>query len=164
MKTNKNRLISIFTICILIGLSNKIYSQKADIWSGNFIIKSSNSKPIDSIKIRKAMDANKDDVARKYESDLSRWKITSQNNNHEDEIIVRRFLFDIENQNNEYEQFGWTEMYLKGEIKCIDTGVFFVCQTKPNSKVKTNDDSFFTKTGIFGIRLHYGLFELEKYN
>ena len=96
------------------------------------------------------------------ESDLSRWKLTSKTDNYGDEVIARRFLFDTEDEENEYEEFGWTELYLKEEMKCLDAGHFFICQTKPNSTVKIEDESFFTKTGIFGIRLHYGLFELEK--
>jgi len=164
MKSNKNLLNSFFLIIALIGISNKTYAQKEDVWSGNYIIKSPKSKAIDTIKIQKTADINKEDVASRFESDLSRWIIASKNENYENEIIARRFLFDLENDENEYEQFGWIELYLKGEMKCIDAGHLFICKTKPNSVVKYGDESFFTKTGLFGIRLHYGLFELEKYN
>ncbi|MFD2562892.1 phosphate ABC transporter permease [Aquimarina rubra] len=161
MKTNQINIL--FLTIILFGLYNTIYSQNMDTWSGNFILKSSKSETIDSIRIRRTSDVNKDDVAGRFESDVSRWKITSKNDNYQNEVIARRFLFDIENDENEYEQFDWTEMYLKREIECLDAGHFFICQTKPNSNVKIENESFFTKTGIFGIRLHYGLFELEKY-
>ncbi len=164
MKINKNLLNSLFLIITLTGFSNKAYSQETDVWSGNFILKLPKSKLIDSIKIEKIIDANKEDLASKFEFDLSRWKITSKNGNYENKIIARRFLFDVKNNENEYEQFGWTELYLKGKIKCINAGHFFICQTKSNSKVKIKNESFFTKTGLFGIRLHYGLFELEKYD
>lgn len=162
MKTNL--LKTIFLIITLFGLSNEAYSQNIDVWSGNYILRTSESKLIDSIRIKKANDVNKDDVASRFESDLSRWIIASKNDNYEDEIIARRFLFDTENGENEYEEFGWTDMYLKEEIVCIDTGHFFICKTKPNSNVNIKNESFFTKTGLFGLRLHYGLFELEKYN
>ncbi|MDO6759911.1 phosphate ABC transporter permease [Tamlana sp. 2_MG-2023] len=153
----------LFLIIVLLGGSNAVVSQNKAIWSGNYVLKSSKAEAIDSIRIRKAKDANKDDLASRFESDLSRWKIASKNDNYEDELIARRFLFDIESYRNEYEQFGWTTMHSKGEIECIDAGHFFMCQTTPNSQVKIDDEAFFTKTGVFGIRLHYGLFELEKY-
>ncbi|WP_299242899.1 phosphate ABC transporter permease [uncultured Aquimarina sp.] len=161
MKTNL--INTLFLTITLFGLYNTVYSQNTDTWSGNFILKSSKSEIIDSIRIRRTNDVNKDDIASRFESDLSRWKITSKNDNYQNEIIARRFLFDIENGENEYEQFDWIEMYLKREIECIDAGHFFICQTKPNNTIKIANESFFTKTGIFGIRLHYGVFELEKY-
>ncbi|MFV0541491.1 MAG: phosphate ABC transporter permease [Aestuariibaculum sp.] len=153
------------SVVFLIGISNQLYSQNTDIWSGNYILKSMDLTPIDTIKIVKIQDVNKDDVASRYESDLNRWAILSKADNYEDKIKARRFLYDLSEDENEYEQFGWTQMYLKGEIKCLDAGHLFICQTQPNTTVKfSKDESFFTKTGIFGVRLHYGLFIMEKYS
>ena len=154
----------LFFIVVLLGFFNNTYSQEKDIWSGKYIIKSSESITIDSIKIEKIADLQKDDVAARFESDLKRWKITSKSDNYEDESIVRRFIYNPEDEENEYEEFGWTKLYLKKEMKCMDAGHFFMCQTKPNNTIKIDGESFTTKTGFFGIRLHYGLFELEKYN
>lgn len=151
-------------VLFLIGLTDSVDAQEPDMWSGNFIVKSSASIPVDTIIIQKITDANKEGVASEVESGLQGWMLSSKQDNYEDKIIARPFLFDEQNDKNEYEQFGWTELYLKGEMSCIDAGHLFICQTKQNSQVQLGDDaSFFTKTGIFGIRLHYGLFELERF-
>ena len=136
------------------------YSQDKDIWSGEYILKSIESIPTDTIKIKKIPNLSKEDVAGRFESDLKRWEIYSEND--DDKVSLRRFLFDQQDDENEYEEFGWTALHVKGKMECIDAGHFFICQTTPNSQVTIDDYSFFTETGVFGIRLHYGLFQLEK--
>lgn len=45
----------------------------------------------------------------------------------------------------------------------ILTGHFFICSTTPNTWANLGEkEKYFTKTGIFGIRLHFGAFELRK--
>jgi len=155
--------VKFFLVVIVVaGFSGELYAQEIDIWSGTYIFHYPDSEAVDSIKIEKINDLHIDDVAARYESDLSRWEISSKSDNYEDKVIVRRFLCDIENDENEYEEFGWTALHLKGEMNCLDAGHFFICSTTPNSTIMIGEESFFTKTGIFGIRLHYGLFELEK--
>jgi len=153
-----------FLIVVVIGCIHETSAQEIDIWAGTYILKFPDSETIDSIKIEKTNDLNKEDVAGKYQSDLNRWELSSKSDNYEDKVIARRFLFDIEDDRNEYEEFGWTEMHSKGEMNCLDAGHFFICSTKSNSTVSIGKESFFSKTGLFGIRLHYGLFELEKYD
>lgn len=155
-------LRNFFFVIIAIGFLNKTYSQEVDIWSGNYVVRSSESVPMDTMRIQKTSDINKEDVASRYESDLSRWEISSKSDSYEDKVLVRRFLFDLEDDENEYEEFGWTELHLNKEMNCLDAGHFFICRTKPNSEIAIGDEFFFTETGLFGIRLHYGLFELEK--
>ena len=45
----------------------------------------------------------------------------------------------------------------------FDGGHFFICKTDPNSNVELKGDKpFKTKSGVFGIWLHYGLVTLKK--
>jgi len=92
MNINRKLTKRLFIIVILLGFFNNTYSQEKDIWSGKYIIKSSESIAIDSINIEKIADLKKDDVAARFESDLKRWKITSKSDNYEDEVVVRRFI------------------------------------------------------------------------
>ena len=41
---------------------------------------------------------------------MKRWKINSKSNLKDDPIILRRFLFDLKDSNNEYEEFNWTKI------------------------------------------------------
>jgi len=147
-------------LLVLVGLSCKTFAQETDVWSGDYLLKSSKAVVLDSMQIKKADDARPEDLASKYHTDLNRWMLISKS---QDTIKARRFLYNIEKKQNEYEQFGWTDLYVKGNMKCLDAKHFFICQTRPNTKVTLSDEeSFFTETGLFGIRLHYGLFNLEK--
>lgn len=156
------------TVCLkiifilIVGLF-KVSSQNTDIWSGTYVVKSNNEIVIDTIQIKKVDDVKAEDVAGRFESDLKRWVLTSQKGKTGNKIEIRRFLFNVEDEENEYKQFGWTALYKKGEMKCIDGGHLFICKTKPNTKVNlSNEESFFTKTGIFGVRLHFGLLRLKR--
>ena len=52
-----------------------------------------------------------------------------------------------------------------GKMNCIDGGHFFICQSEPETLVKFGkEESYFSKTGIFGIWLHKGLFNLNRIN
>jgi len=74
---------------------------------------------------------------------------------------VRRFLFKP--NNDEYKEFGWTDLHKAGKMNCIDGGHFFICKTEANTTVDLKGDkAFLTKTGVFGIWLHHGLVTLKK--
>ena len=154
-------------ISIFIGLINVAYTQqksKPDIWSGTYVMRSYNSNATagDTLIIEKTADASADKIPDKYKSDLTRWTVTSKKNTTADQI-VRRFLFDAEENENQYKEFGWTDLYKSGKIECIDGGLFFICQTTPNTVVKFNkEESYSTKTGMLAVWLHHGLFELER--
>ena len=166
IKTNLMKILLLFFA--ITGLSCTSCAQKnskADIWSGTYVLRSSNGNSgataIDTLVIEQADKAD-DKIPVKYKSDLSRWTLTAKKDT-KDKVTIRRFLFDLENEENEYDQFGWTDLHVKGKMNCIDGGHFFICQTEPNTTVKFNkEESFFTKTGILAIWLHHGLFELEK--
>lgn len=163
-----NQPFSRYLVFTLLVFFTMAHAQEKDIWTGQY-----SAKPLkndlavlentDTLIIEKTTDANRDAVAGKYESDLLRWTLFSKKEGNHDKIEVRRFLYDLENDENEYDEFGWTDLHANGKMECLDGGHFFICQTQPNTLVKfSKEESFVTKTGIFGIWLHFGLVELEK--
>lgn len=160
---------NIFLFFAFISLCNVSYAQKKiqnDIWSGSYVINSVNNKSLktsDTLVIAKTADADPKEIAARYESDLLRWMMTSTKGGDKEEKIIRRFLFDPENKNDGYEEFDWTDLHKTGKMNCIDGGHFFICQTEPNTEVKFGkEEKIITKTGVFGVWLHYGLVELQK--
>lgn len=158
----KNYLCILF---ILMGISQGLGQKNEDLWSGKYeliITQNGKTQVADTIIIKKIDDAKAEKLTLRYRSDLARWSITSVKEPNEKEEL-RRFLFDLKNKRNEYEDFGWTALHQKGKMNCVDAVHFFICQTMPNTEVLFRDEEkYFTKTGIFGIRLHYGAFELKK--
>lgn len=159
----------IFFLFILIASWDMASAQKKtndDIWSGSYKVGSVNNKEltnVDTLIITKIEDADPKELAARYESDLERWTLVSKKGGRKDQQIVRRFLFDEEDKEDAYKEFGWTDLHKNGKMSCIDGGHFFICQTEPNTKVKlSKEEEFLTKTGVFGIWLHYGLVELQK--
>jgi len=165
MKKSKLLLVLIFFCCsFLFKAQNK---SQTDIWSGNYAVYSveDDKTVLDTLIIKKAKDVKPEDIASRFEFDLKRWTVISKKDNGKDSKVIRRFIFNPEDKDNEYEQFGWTKLYQEEKISCIDGGHFFICQTKPNTTVDfQKEGTFFTKTGFFGIWLHFGLVELKKLN
>jgi len=156
---------------ILIGISSFLSAQKKtekDIWPGTYFVNETNKEgtqttTTDTLVIARIPDADPDKIPAKEESDLARWSMTSKRDGGKDKISVKRFLFDVKNNKDAYKEFGWTDLHKKGKINCIDGGHFFICQTLPNTTVTFGkDEKYFTKTGVFGIWLHYGVVELQK--
>ena len=134
-------------------------------WSGRYKIESYGNNKIDSLNIQygiieKTSNAKVEDIVSKYETDLVRWNMITQTSSQNDSILLRRFL--INEEYNEYEEFGWTELYNTGKMECLDGGHFFLCNTTVGSKVNIGEEEFIATTGIFGIVLHKGLFEFTK--
>lgn len=163
-----------YLLCLLILSCNGMLAQEAfahssennaqDHWSGRYRLEIKNGDSVIDqlpiyVVIRQIEDIHPEDVTYKYRSDLKRWVIMTEGT--DDEVIIRRFLFDHEEEENGYEEFGWTKLHEDGKMECIDAGHFFICKTTPNTTVNFGDDeTAFTESGIFGIRLHLGLFEL----
>ncbi|MEM8764271.1 MAG: hypothetical protein AAGD88_10695 [Bacteroidota bacterium] len=164
MKVDKLFLKNICQIIVLIGLCNLGYTQKKDIWSGNYVLRSSEGAPIDTLMIKNAADLSRMTMPSSQALSPGYWRISSQRDHHKEEIAAIPFLFKIENNENDYEQFGWTVLHVEGKMDCIDAGHLFICKTEKNSQITIQEETFFTTTGIFGIRLHYGLFELKRLN
>lgn len=162
----KNSIVLLF---LLIGLYNSAIAQgkaQLDIWTGKYIVLTNDNdslKIIDTLTIEKIADVNPKELADKYKSDLARWTMTSSQEKNKEKNVVRRFLFDPNDDRDEYKEFGWTDLHKTGKMNCIDGGHFFICQTVANSDVKFGqNENHLTNTGIFGIWLHYGVVELKK--
>jgi len=156
-------------VFIVTGLVSSLSAQKntkTDIWSGSYgtyAINDSLMKASDTLIIERVADAKADDVAGRYQSDLARWTIMSAKDEKKYKKEVHRFLFAPEDNENQYKEFGWTELHRNGKMNCIDGNHFFICQTEPKTKILFNGkDEFYTRTGIFGIWLHYGMVDLKK--
>ncbi|MNY18567.1 hypothetical protein D3C86_1519550 [compost metagenome] len=115
----------------------------------------------DTLIISRSKDLKPEDVPAKLEADLARWTVGSKRDAKKEDILVRRFLQNDED--DEYKELGWTGLHKAGKMNCIDGGHFFICKTDPNSTVELKGDKpFKTESGIFGIWLHYGLVTLKK--
>jgi hypothetical protein len=137
----------------------------ADVWSGTYRMEpgsKDNARPISTAiyTISKAPTLDAKNVAGRYESDLVRWTMRLQYSGKNDSSTLRRFVANKDL--NEYEEFGWKEMHIAQKIECMDGGNFFFCKTAPNSTVRVGNEAFTTVSGIFGILLHAGVFELYK--
>jgi tetratricopeptide (TPR) repeat protein len=139
---------------------------EVDTWSGRYRMESGskdNREPIPTtvFEITKIADLGEKDVAGRYESDLARWQMRVEEDGAKQSKPIRRFI--LSDDFNEYEGFGWTQLYLQNKIECMDAGNFFFCKAEPNSNIKFNkNESYTTKSGIFGILLHAGVFEMVK--
>jgi tetratricopeptide (TPR) repeat protein len=139
--------------------------SEADFWSGTYRMQpgsQANARPIpvSVFKISKLADLSSSAVAARYESDLARWQLTTVASDSE-QVGLRRFV--LNDDFDEYKQFGWTSLYLQNKMECMDGGRFFFCKTKPLSTVVfSNTESYVSKTGYFGILLHAGVFDLVK--
>lgn len=154
-------------ITLLLSLLTSFANAQTDIWSGSYAVfpDKDATEAIDTMIIEAAPDLKPEDVAARYESDLKRWTVSSKIEKPDDFEFIRWFLFNPEEGNDEYAQFGWTELHKSGKMNCADGGHFFICQTTPNTTVTfSSEESVLTKTGIFGIWLHYGYVVLQKLN
>jgi hypothetical protein len=160
---NKLFFILLITLCEMSYAQQK---KQPDLWTGSYLLHPKNGDTTtnaDTLVIVKTADANPKDIPAKYESDLARWALTSKKEGDKEKKIVRRFLFDVENDEDAYKEFGWTDLHKSGKMNCIDGGHFFICQTEPNTTVRFNkEETYLTETGVFGIWLHYGVVELQK--
>lgn len=163
------RIFLLFTF-ILLSCLFPLKAQnisETDIWSGSYAVYSmkENKTVLDTLVIAKTKDKKPEDVAARFEFDLRRWTISSKKDKKGDTKEIRRFICNPDDRDDEYKEFGWTKLYQEGKMKCIDGGNFFICQTKPNTTVNfLKEESFLTKTGFFGVWLHFGLVELKKLN
>ncbi|MCA8299681.1 hypothetical protein LGN19_38485 [Burkholderia sp. AU30198] len=139
----------------------------ADRWSGTYALfpwdqdsQHFVDRAVDTLTIEKANDADAARLPSMYGSDLSRWSLSSHADEAHQKQSLRRFLADDET--DEYREFRWSSLHAQGKIECIDGGNFFICQTAPDRVVDVWDMKFRTTSGIFGVVLHGGLFELRR--
>ena len=65
---------------------------------------------------------------------------------------------------DDYKDMGWVQQRAAGQIACLESGAFmFLCRAQPGATVsfgRNNDEQLTSKTGLFGVVLHQGSFEL----
>ena len=132
-----------------------------DGWSGQYGLQwVSVSQAGSRLVLAKAPDADPGKLVEKYQSDLARWTLADVRTPTQT-VSLRRFLAA------EYEDLGWAALHAEGRIECLDASRMFVCMTTPGTTVKIGRDgprqeSLLASTGVFGIVLHAGAFELKK--
>jgi tetratricopeptide (TPR) repeat protein len=158
--------IAVIDVKRLVKAQRYLAIPEVDAWSGRYRMETGskdNAQPIEKAvyEISKLPDLREKDVTGRYQSDLARWRMSLDVDGKKESTSIRRFLAN--DDLNEYEQFGWKGLYMQNKIECMDAGHFFFCKTEPNTKVTFSDKEFYvTKSGIFGILLHAGVFELYR--
>ena len=118
------------------------------------------SLPPSRLVLAKAPDADPTKLAGKYQADLVRWTVADAAT-PSDTASLRRFLVE------EYVEWGWADLHAAGKIECLDASRMFICSAAPGSNVKfgpagPSQETLTARTGVFGIALHAGAFELNK--
>jgi hypothetical protein len=159
------KLRAVVFIGILMSLYSAVISaeDEIDVWSGIYRLKAINPESEGGsmkILIVKSPDADPDKVADKSKSNLARWEFaTGRAKQGSEPIIARRFFAD------EYQQFNWFDLHKSNQMDCLDAGRIFICKTTPNTKVnldKEGKKTIFAESGMFGVALLEGSFELFK--
>lgn len=154
-------------LCALVGAHAAGPAKTADAWSGRYHLQMVEgarvpARPDTLVVIAPAAPADTARLVDKYHVDLRRWSLAVTSNEDPDEKVeLRRFLRE------EYEEWDWTQLYDAGKIECMDGGRMFMCQVSPGTKVAfgpagPRQEHLLARTGLFGIALHAGAFELNK--
>jgi hypothetical protein len=145
------------------GTPTAITTHKSNTWDGHYRLTWMEDSPAaeggasdEELSITRTPDADPAEVDEKLKTDLARWTLSSD----EDDIgELRRFL------PTEYEEWGWTSLYTTGAIECLVSSHFFVCRVEPGTTVifeGSVQEKILARTGLFGVALHAGGFELTK--
>jgi hypothetical protein len=133
-----------------------------DLWSGRYALSwvAAPSRPANALEISRAPDANPADLVESYRQDLARWALTDPRE-PAGKARLKRFIDD------EYREWGWSQMHAAGAIQCLHASRLFICRTAPGTTVKfgptgPQQEELVASTGLFGIALHSGAFELKK--
>jgi hypothetical protein len=154
------RLVACLACTFSVGLAAAT-APLGDNWSGHYGLQwVSISQAGSRLVLAKAPDADPEKLVEKYQSDLARWTLADVQTPTQT-VSLRRFLAA------EYEGLGWAALHAAGQIECLDASRMFVCRTRPGTTVKIGRDgpsqeSLLAGTGVFGIVLHAGAFELKK--
>jgi hypothetical protein len=113
-----------------------------------------------TLVVAKAADADPANLVERYRADLSRWTLREATGSEQGRSL-RRFV------ERDYEGVGWSALHAAGSIECLDGGHLFVCRTQPGTTVALGPEgpkreTLIAQTGVFGIVLHAGAFELKK--
>jgi len=133
-------------------------SSKTDLWSGTYALRfvaEDGSTPVEnSLGII---------IIERSKSDPGYW-ISFAEKSTTDGATIEELSFGLDGEEDDYEEFGWTELHRDGKMNCIsiEKRHAFIFQTQPNTTVRLREGSFFSRTGIFGVQVHAGLFEFER--
>jgi len=136
-------------------------AQAEEAWSGAYRLEWIDAgKTGAEMRIAPAPDADPAKLVEKYRADLTRWTI-SQPVSGQKGATLRRFL------SSQYEAFGWGDLREAARIECLDANRLFVCRTDPGTTIsfgpdRPNRETLVARTGVFGVILHAGAFELKK--
>ena len=114
----------------------------------------------ETLVFARAVDADPAKTVERYRADLTRWTVRDAAGGEEGRPL-RRFV------ERDYEGLGWNALHVAGSIDCLDGGHLFVCRTQPGTTVAfgpegSKRETLLAQTGVFGIVLHAGAFELKK--
>ncbi len=143
--------IRIFLYFFLL-VSLPAFGQKINTWEGTYALKA-----FDENKKLQTMDT----LVIRYRTD-SGFEAVSVSDPDEEPVSLQPFKYEPDEGADEYEEFGWTQRFLQHEIKCLSAGHFLICKTIRHTTVDFgNGEKINSRKGIFGIRLHFGLFYLD---
>lgn len=120
----------------------------------------STAAPPEQVVVAKAADADLAKVAERDGVDPARWTL-GEASGADRSPPLRRFVA------RDYQGLGWNALHAAGAIECLDGGHLFLCRTQPGTAVAFGPegpqrDTLIARTGVFGIVLHAGAFELKK--
>ena len=146
----------------LVPFNASLATQQDDVWSGLYRLEwvGGQERQGADVRIEQAPNADPTELVEKYRSDLTRWTMLQVDAPRE-RTTLRRFL------PAEYEGWGWDDLPKDMRIECLDASRMFVCKTAPGTTIsfgpdRPNRETLVAKTGIFGVVLHAGAFELKK--
>ena len=161
------RLVVCLACAVTLGLGAGTVSAAGaatdgDGWSGLYSLDWVPGVPLPDARLVlvKAPDADPAKLVEKLQSDLARWTLADPEA-PKDTVSLRRFLPE------EYAEWGWAGLKSAGRIECLDSARMFICRTTPGTVVKfgpegPSQEMLLARTGVFGIALHAGAFELKK--
>ncbi|WP_219216622.1 hypothetical protein [Variovorax boronicumulans] len=163
------RRLAVVMLCA-IGASASAGAAERDAWSGLYRhewvadTQAARERPgagPSQLTIARAPDADPARLAERYQADLARWTLADGSGGGEKSEPLRRFL------PRDYGEWGWTALHEAGRMECLDGGHLFICKTAPDTTVAfgpegPRQETLRVKTGVFGIALHAGAFELKK--
>ena len=146
----------------LVPFGASLAAQDDDRWSGLYRLEwvGAEGRPGADMRIERAPDADPAKLVERFQSDLTRWTM-SQADVPRERTTLRRFL------PTEYKGWGWDDLAKDVRIECLDASRLFVCRTAPGTTIffgpdRPNRETLVARTGVFGVILHAGAFELKK--
>ena len=141
-------------------------SAPEDRWAGTYRVTWVNGSPASSnpgdtqAVLTRAADADPAKVGK--DADRSRWRLGDSGGQGDEDSLLRRF------GTRDYADLGWADRHAAGTIECLEGRGLFLCRTSAGASVPLGDpgggskEMLPTRTGMFGVVLHSGAFELTR--